>query len=82
MGNIMPAGGSGRKRRWAGEGENGVDEGGDEAGEWRRGKEKRTGMRMTWGGAGEPLSMLLCVKSCFGVHAECGGWRGGGGEEG
>ena len=58
-GNIMPAGGRG-KRRWAGEDGNDTG-GGEEAGDWRPrgGKDKRTGMRMTWSGLGHPLSMLL-----------------------
>lgn len=47
--------GPGRRRRWAGEGEPGEDE-------WTpRGKEKRTGMRITWLGVGYPLSVLLWV---------------------
>jgi hypothetical protein len=47
----------GNKRRWAGEGD-GEDEDADDT--VRRGKgDKRTGMRMTWLGQGEQLSLLL-----------------------
>ncbi|WWC69155.1 uncharacterized protein I206_103091 [Kwoniella pini CBS 10737] len=47
------------KRRWAGEGEVGVDEENEEYVSSRKGKEKRTGMRMEWGGPGYDLSVLL-----------------------
>lgn len=46
----------GKKRRWAGEGEDQEEED-----EWRfqSKREKRTGMRLTWSGPGSPLSVLL-----------------------
>ncbi|TXT13614.1 hypothetical protein VHUM_00981 [Vanrija humicola] len=54
---VVPAIGSGKKRRWAGEGE----ERDDDDGAWRgaKGRERRTGMRLTWLGTGFPLSILL-----------------------
>ncbi|KAL1410990.1 checkpoint clamp complex protein Rad1 [Vanrija albida] len=54
-GVVPSVGGGSKKRRWAGEGEERDDEDG-----WRaRGRERRTGMRLTWLGTGYPLSILL-----------------------
>ncbi|ORY30003.1 Rad1/Rec1/Rad17 [Naematelia encephala] len=58
VGPVLPAA-TRNRRRWAGEGEGGEGDL-DDAAEWRpRGKERRTGMRMSWMGPGSPLSMLL-----------------------
>ncbi|WWC89735.1 uncharacterized protein L201_004660 [Kwoniella dendrophila CBS 6074] len=52
------------KRRWAGEGEVAVDdENEDYVASSRKGKEKRTGMRMEWKGPGYDLSILLSDDS-------------------
>ncbi|KAK6903248.1 hypothetical protein L486_06710 [Kwoniella mangroviensis CBS 10435] len=52
------------KRRWAGEGEVGVDEDNEEYQvSGRKGKERKTGMRMEWTGQGHDLNVLLSDDS-------------------
>ncbi|KAI9637818.1 putative DNA repair protein Rad1 [Dioszegia hungarica] len=48
-----------KQRRWAGEGEGGGDDDTSFSSGRGGGRERRTGMRMTWAGHGEPLSMFL-----------------------
>jgi cell cycle checkpoint protein len=47
----------GKKRRWAGDGERGEDDDDEWTADKR--KERRTGMRLSWAGEGEPLKVLL-----------------------
>lgn len=66
-----PGGGAGRgRKRWAGDAEDGADKDAAADEDWRvRGRDKRTGMRLTWGGPGFPLSILLWVAiSCEGPN--------------
>ncbi|GMK54043.1 hypothetical protein CspeluHIS016_0106290 [Cutaneotrichosporon spelunceum] len=56
FGNAGAGGGTlpsvGRRRRWAGDGE-------DDESEWRSSRGRSTGMRMSWSGPGYPLSIIL-----------------------